>query len=160
MLEVEEMIFQPRQNILSANGAVSINYRGKHLLLHFVSRPWIVCRRAEIAEVLYDKDRPASIVRLMLSSRGCEELDIVARPSGGQSQSKPSSALATCSRRRRVEGAIARRLRQGLTGPIARPQGCFYQDRTTRTIIMLCRERPTDLAHPYCRSQCQPSQPQ
>lgn len=59
--EVEGMIFQPRQNILSANGAsIQLTTAENHLLLHFVSRPWTVCRRAEIAEVLYDKDRPAS----------------------------------------------------------------------------------------------------
>jgi two-component system, OmpR family, response regulator len=59
--EVEGMIFQPRQNILSANGAsIQLTTAENHLLLHFISRPWIVCRRAEIAEILYDKDRPAS----------------------------------------------------------------------------------------------------
>jgi DNA-binding response OmpR family regulator len=59
--EVDGMIFQPRQNILSANGAsVQLTTAENHLLLHFVSRPWTVCRRAEIAEILYDKNRPAS----------------------------------------------------------------------------------------------------
>jgi two-component system OmpR family response regulator len=59
--EVEGMIFQPRQNILSANGAsIQLTTAENHLLLHFVSRPWTVCRRAEIAEILYDKNRPAS----------------------------------------------------------------------------------------------------
>jgi DNA-binding response OmpR family regulator len=60
-LEVEGMIFQPRQNILSANGAsIRLTTAENHLLLHFVSRPWTVCRRAEIAEIVYGKDRPAS----------------------------------------------------------------------------------------------------
>jgi len=59
--EVAGMIFQPRQNALSANGAsIQLTTAENHLLLHFVSRPWTVCRRAEIAEILYDKDRPAS----------------------------------------------------------------------------------------------------
>jgi two-component system, OmpR family, response regulator len=59
--EVEGMIFQPRQNILSANGtSIQLTTAENHLLLHFVSRPWTVCRRAEIAEILYDKHRPAS----------------------------------------------------------------------------------------------------
>jgi two-component system OmpR family response regulator len=59
--EVEGMLFQPRQNILSANGtSIQLTTAENHLLLHFVSRPWTVCRRAEIAEVVYGKDRPAS----------------------------------------------------------------------------------------------------
>jgi two-component system OmpR family response regulator len=59
--EVEGMLFRPRQNILSANGtSVQLTTAENHLLLHFVSRPWTVCRRAEIAEILYDKDRPAT----------------------------------------------------------------------------------------------------
>jgi DNA-binding response OmpR family regulator len=59
--EVAGMIFQPRQNILRANGAsIQLTTAENHLLLHFVSRPWTVCRRAEIADILYDKDRPAS----------------------------------------------------------------------------------------------------
>jgi len=59
--EVAGMIFQPRQNAISANGAsVQLTTAENQLLLHFVSRPWTVCRRAEIAEILYDRDRPAS----------------------------------------------------------------------------------------------------
>jgi DNA-binding response OmpR family regulator len=59
--EVEGMIFQPRQNILSANGTnIQLTTAENHLPLHFVSRPWTVCRRAEIAEIVYGKDRPAS----------------------------------------------------------------------------------------------------
>jgi two-component system OmpR family response regulator len=59
--DVDGMIFQPGQNILSANGAnILLTTAENHLLLHFVSRPWTVCRRAEIAEIVYGKDRPAS----------------------------------------------------------------------------------------------------
>jgi two-component system OmpR family response regulator len=59
--EVAGMIFEPRQNAISANGAsIQLTTAENHLLLHFVSRPWTVCRRAEIAEILYDQDRPAS----------------------------------------------------------------------------------------------------
>jgi len=59
--EVEGMIYQPRQNIISANGAsIQLTTAENQLFLHFISRPWTVCRRAEIAEILYDKHRPAS----------------------------------------------------------------------------------------------------
>jgi two-component system OmpR family response regulator len=59
--EVEGMLFQPRCNALSANGcSIRLTTAENHLLLHFLSRPWIVCRRAEIAEVLYDQYRPTT----------------------------------------------------------------------------------------------------
>jgi DNA-binding response OmpR family regulator len=59
--EVEGMVFQPRSNALSANGcSIRLTTAENHLLLHFLSRPWIVCRRAEIADVLYDQYRPTT----------------------------------------------------------------------------------------------------
>jgi two-component system OmpR family response regulator len=59
--EVEGMLFQPRCNALSANGcSIRLTTAENHLLLNFLSRPWIVCRRAEIAEVLYDQYRPTT----------------------------------------------------------------------------------------------------
>jgi two-component system OmpR family response regulator len=59
--EVAGMIFQPSRNALSANGSsIRLTTAENHLLLHFLSRPWIVCRRTEIAEVLYDQHRPTT----------------------------------------------------------------------------------------------------
>jgi two-component system OmpR family response regulator len=59
--EVEGMIFQPRRNALSANGcSIRLTTAENHLLLHFLSRPWMVCRRAEIADVIYDRYRPTT----------------------------------------------------------------------------------------------------
>jgi two-component system OmpR family response regulator len=59
--EVEGMLFQPRRNALSANGcSIRLTTAENHLLLHFLSRPWMVCRRAEIADALYDRCRPTT----------------------------------------------------------------------------------------------------
>ena len=59
--EVAGMIFEPRLNSLRANGGrIRLTTAENQLLLHLLSRPWTVCRRAEIAETLYDKHRPTT----------------------------------------------------------------------------------------------------
>ena len=58
---VAGLIFQPRQNTLSANGAsVRLTTAENHLLLHLLMRPWTVCSRVEIAAILYGPHRPTS----------------------------------------------------------------------------------------------------
>jgi two-component system, OmpR family, response regulator len=54
--------FRPEKNALSdLNGAMVRLTTGEHdLLSHLVSRPWTICSRAEIGEILYGRHRPKS----------------------------------------------------------------------------------------------------
>jgi DNA-binding response OmpR family regulator len=55
------MMFRPFENRLSANGlTVKLTTAENRLLCHLVSRPRTVCRREEIAEILYGQHRPTS----------------------------------------------------------------------------------------------------
>jgi two-component system OmpR family response regulator len=49
------MSFDPRRNLLTAPSArhVDLTTSEAHLLMHFVSRPWTLCTRSEIAGLLY-----------------------------------------------------------------------------------------------------------
>ena len=59
--EVAGLVFQPRQNVLSGNGSsIKLTTAENHLLLHLLMRPWTVCSRVEIAEILYGPHRPTS----------------------------------------------------------------------------------------------------
>ncbi len=55
------LIYRPSQNQLDGNAvSVRLTTAENHLLLHLLSRPWRVCGRAEIAEVLYGPHRPTN----------------------------------------------------------------------------------------------------
>jgi two-component system, OmpR family, response regulator len=56
------LLFYPHRDLLAArHGATqSLTTSESRLLLHFVSHPWRLCPRAELAELLYGSDRVAS----------------------------------------------------------------------------------------------------
>jgi two-component system OmpR family response regulator len=55
------LVHRPSQNsLVGAVGSVKLTSAENNLLLHLLSRPWKVCSRAEIAEVVYGAHRPSN----------------------------------------------------------------------------------------------------
>jgi two-component system OmpR family response regulator len=58
---IADIRFQPRENVISANGmAVKLTTAENRLLMHLLSRPWTVCSRVEITDILYGAHRPSN----------------------------------------------------------------------------------------------------
>jgi two-component system OmpR family response regulator len=59
--EVAGLLFQPAQNEISRDGVcLKLTTAENRLLLHFLSRPFTICSRSEIADILYGAHRPSS----------------------------------------------------------------------------------------------------
>jgi two-component system OmpR family response regulator len=59
--ELAGLIYRPYQNLVSdQHSTIRLTTAENQLLLHLVMRPWRVCGRGEIAEVIYGSHRPSN----------------------------------------------------------------------------------------------------